>query len=338
MSIYLLISFTTERQRSHKVVLTSVKTKDNQPVIPSVRVPVIKQRVSADNAIPMLIRQLFDLDLSSLLELSEQAATEALALNPVTTMASPLIITRSCSTFPPCRHCKWRYFIAARNESATEERTYKELVDQAHSLADKGIQRAFFGTGWLGYQLPERILETIEKVCTEEPRLEYYGLFGALDRQSHFDLASAGLSGMLTSLESPNEQVYRSFRPGGDSLHDRLASLTYIKEAGMKVWTGFLVGFGEDADDVAWGLDILRQIEPDSVSLLPFVPFEYTEMKQHRPTDVEWLVKVNAAARIVLTPSTILFSDHYLDVDEHYAAALGFNGSYAVGPFLHRTE
>ena len=291
--------------------------------------PDTAEQEQADSLV-YLIRQLLSLDLATLLELSEQAATQALAVNPATITASPIIITNSCTTTPRCRHCKWEHFKATREASYQGDRPLSSLIQLAHSLADIGTLRAYLATGWLGYRLPKEILETVETICTAEPRLEYYGLFGALDKQSHHDLASAGLSGMLTSLESPNEQVYRSFRPGGDSLQDRLRALEYAREAGLKIWTGFLVGFGENAADVASGIDTLLQIEPESVSILPFVPFKETEMGHYPPTDKTWLAQVNAAARITLPPSTVLFSDHYEDVDERYGASLGFNGSYEI--------
>ena len=277
-------------------------------------------------------RQLFDIDFDSLLALSRSAAEEALAINPLTVKASPIILSGFCKTDPPCRHCKWKHFRAIGRNNFIDDPSSAMLIDRAHALADEGMQRAFFGTGWLGYRLPKQILKKVEAVCASESRLEYYGLFGALDRQTHFDLASVGLSGMLTSLESPSEQVYHSFRPGGDSLNDRLKALEFTREAGMKVWTGFLVGLGEDANDVSRGLETLKEIEPESVSILPFSPFEDTEMSAYPPTDSRWLVRANAVARLVLKPSTILFSDHYRDVDECYGAALGYNGSYVTKP------
>jgi|GEM_PF-2321035 len=286
--------------------------------------------VSWDGSLPT--RQLLDLDIESLLDLSGRAAEKALAINPLTVTAAPIIITGACTTSPGCRHCKWEHLKAMGRPPFIDDRSVGALTDWAHALADAGMHRAFFGTGWLGYRLPRQVLEKVEDVCAAEPRLEYYGLFGALDRQSHFDLASAGLTGMLTSLESPSERVYRSFRPGGDSLADRLKALGHTKEAGLKAWTGFLVGLGEDADEVAWGLDALRQIGPESVSILPFEPFEETAMRDHPPTDELWLARVNAAARVVLEPSTVLFSDHYRDVDERFGAAVGFNGSYITTP------
>lgn len=278
-------------------------------------------------------RALFDRDddelFSAALAASERAALRAGGSGSV--KASPLILTGDCRTRPVCRHCKWEHFKAESYDSFVLDRPISEIVDHAHYLADLGIDRAFVATGWMGYRLPREYLSAVEAIHGAEPRLTLYGLFGALDRQSHFDLASAGLSGMLTSLESPSEAVYRSFRPGGDSLTDRLRALEHTREAGLSVWTGFLVGLGETEDDVAWGIEAIARFEPESVSILPFVPFPDTPMEGHPAADPLWLARVNAAARVRVDSAAYFFSDHDHEFDRLYAERIGINGSYETG-------
>ncbi|MDR2108829.1 MAG: hypothetical protein LBP28_05160 [Coriobacteriales bacterium] len=277
-------------------------------------------------------RELLKTEFSQLLEISRAAAQQALLLHPSVVTASPLILTGRCTTTPGCRHCKWEYLKSLGKPSFINDPTVKEVVKRAHALAEIGISRAFFATGWLGLRLPESYLNVVEQVCEAEPRLEYYGLFGALDSYSHRRLAKAGLSGMLTSLESPSEPVYRSFRTAGDSLLDRLRALEYARECGLALWTGFLVGLGEQEDDVVWGLETIARFEPESVSLLPFEPFPHTQMSDWPATDLRWLARVNAAARAFLPPSVVLFTDHYRQVEERFGEAIGFNGSYLTTP------
>lgn len=269
-------------------------------------------------------RSLFDAPLDGLIE---QAA--AVPLQGTPTQGSPLILTGACATRPPCRHCKWEHFKAEGRGSFVLDTPLDDLIARAHRLADQGIDRAFTATGWLGYRLPGRFVRMVEAIHAAEPHLALYGLFGALDRQSHLDLAEAGLTGMLTSLESPSESVYRSFRPGGDSLEDRFASFDYAREAGLKLWTGFLVGLGETADEVAWGIEALHTVGPDAVSILPFEPYPDTPMADAAPCDTEWLARVNAVARLRLPEVPHFFTDHAADFDR-YAVRLGLNGSYAT--------
>ena len=250
---------------------------------------------------------------------------------PTFMKASPLILTGTCRTRPPCRHCKWEHFKAQGRAAFVIDRPIPELIEHAHLLADLGIPRAFTATGWMGYRLPRIYVDAVAAIHEAEPRLQLFGLFGALDRQSHLDLAHAGLAGMLTGLESPSRSVYRAFRPGGDSLDDRLRALDYTREAGMIVWSGFLLGLGETREDAAWGIETLRRFEPESVSILPFEPYPDTPMANDPPCDARWLAQVNAVARIRIDSARYFFSDHDHAFDALYAQRLGMNGSYETG-------
>lgn len=271
-------------------------------------------------------RALFDEPLDELIERARAVAGR----HSERVTASPIILTGNCTTRPICRHCKWNHFKAVGRNQFILDMSTEECLARAHTLVEHGINRGFTATGWMGYRLPRRFVEKVAAIHEAEPALELYGLFGALDRQSHLELAAAGMTGMLTGLESPSERVYRSFRPGGDSLEDRLRSFDYVREAGLRLWTGFLVGLGEDTDDAVRGIELIRPFEPDSVSILPFEPYPDTEMEHHPPTDPAWLARVNAVARIALPDVPFFFTDHAGSFGT-YAEALGMNGSYETG-------
>lgn len=257
-------------------------------------------------------------------------ATAIAATHPRLLKSAPLILTGNCTTRPICRHCKWEHFKAIKKNAFILDSSPQEVIEQAQSLESCGIDRVFFATGWLGYRFPLRFLATIEAVREAAPSLELFGLFGALDRRSHFDLASAGLDGMLTGLESPCELVYRRFRPGGDSLNDRLRSLEYCAESGLAIWTGFLVGLGETDEDVAHGIELIARFTPQSVSILPFVPFPDTEMADHPLCDMHRLARINAVARISLPETKYFFCDRIEGFGDTYAKRIGLNGVYEV--------
>ncbi len=280
------------------------------------------------------VRALFDLPLDELVERAREAAARtaaALGDAALPVGASPIILSGACTTRPVCRHCKWEHFKALRRDPFVLDATREEAVARARRIADGGVRRAFAATGWMGYRLPSRFVDQVAAIHEAEPRLELYGLFGALDRQSHLDLAAAGMKGMLTGIESPSETVYRSFRPGGDSLQDRLRSLDYAREAGLEVWTGFLVGLGETAEDCARGIGLIGAFDPESVSILPFEPYPDTPMASHPPCDPDWLARVNAVARVALPGVAHFFTDHSDPFGASTAGRLGLNGSYETG-------
>lgn len=240
-------------------------------------------------------------------------------------LCSPNIITGACKTEPTCRHCKWEH-LKTKTTNFTGLRNKEEIASRAAELKDWGVHRMFMPSGWQGYTVPDYFCEYIT-IAKEVFGQEVYGLFGAIDRKSLSALKEAGMHGYLCGLESPNQDVYKKFRPGGDSLGDRIQTLADAKDLGLKVWSGFLVGFGETNEDIIRGLKILIDLDVDSLSILPFTPFPNTGMDQCNPANpFEW-ARIMAAARILMKRADV-FSDHTDGFMGEYGRLGGANGFY----------
>jgi biotin synthase len=239
--------------------------------------------------------------------------------------ASPSILEERCGTTPPCRHCKWEYFKKTGRQTG-RPRSVEETVRWAKNLENSGIDRTFAASGWMGYETPPDFLAHVSAI-RENTRLEVYGLFGALSKQSLRDLREAGLEGYLCSLESPSEEVYRSFRPGGDSLDDRLRALDWAETLGLKRWSGFLIGLGESEKDIETGLGILKDLAPESISILPFTPFPYTPMQAAAPANPMLWARAAAAATLLI-PAADIFTDQTTGVYGPYSDLFKPNGVY----------
>jgi biotin synthase len=244
--------------------------------------------------------------------------------------ASPAVIEERCKTDPPCRHCKWEHFKATGRQTG-KPKTVQQTIDWVKKLDANGVRRTFVASGWRGYRVPREFMGHIAAI-RENSSLEIYALMGAIDKQSLAELAQAGLQGYLCGLESPNDAVYRSFRPGGDSRDDRIAALYAAKELGLKIWSGFLIGFGETDGDVLRGIDMLIRLEPSSVSILPFTPFPYTGMADRMPANPLKWAKAMAAATLAL-PQADIFTDQRESLYRPYGDLVKPNGLYRLPPF-----
>ena len=244
--------------------------------------------------------------------------------------ASPTVIEERCKTTPPCRHCKWEHFKAIGIQTG-RPKTIRQTIDWVKKLEANGVQRTFAASGWQGYRVPREFVAQVGAV-RENSALEIYALMGAIDRQSLADLASAGLQGYLCGLESPNDAVYRTFRPGGDSREDRLTALRAAKDLGLKVWSGFLIGFGETDEDIMQGIDMLAGLEPSSVSILPFIPFPRTGMADRMPANPLKWAKAMAAATLAM-PQADIFTDQGEGLYRPYGDLVKPNGLYRLPPF-----
>jgi biotin synthase len=241
--------------------------------------------------------------------------------------AAPTIVEERCQTFPPCRHCKWEYFKRWGIQTG-RRRSREETLEWAKMLDDQGIPRTFIAGGWQGRSLPVSLLDYV-RLIKENTGLEIFGLFGALDRASLAALKEAGLKGYLCGLESPNEGIYRRFRPGGDSLEDRKQALWDAKDLGLDIWSGFLLGLGESEEDVAEGIRWLKDIQPQSLSVLPFTPFPDTCMEGENPANPFMWARMAAIASLCL-PGADIFTDPVAGIYNPYARLFMPNGIYKI--------
>lgn len=267
------------------------------------------------------LRVLFSLDSSELFQKAQEIAKTKKAI-----YCSPNIVNGSCKTVPSCRHCKWEH-MKVENPDFYKKRTLEEIKARTQVLVEAEIQRVFLASGWMGYEVPEFYYDCIKSI-KEDSNLDVYGLFGAINRTSLVNLKRAGMDGYLCGLESPNEEIYKRFRPAGDTLADRISALKTAKDINLKIWSGFLVGLGEKDEDVIVGLEILRELDPESLSILPFTPFPNTEMWEENPANPLKWARTMAGARIFLQKPD-LFSDQTTGFYQGYGILGGANGFYS---------
>jgi len=270
-----------------------------------------------------LIRDLFNLESEELFKKAQAATAEKPKI-----LCSPCPIVGTCTTQPTCRHCRWEN-TKKIDPTFQRKRTLEDILQRTKILNGAGINRIFLPSGWMGFDVPDYFLEYVSAV-KQNSGAEVYGLFGSVNRNSLLALKQAGMDGYLCGIESPNEEVYRKFRPGGNSLVDRKAALYAAKEVGLKLWSGFLVGLGETISDIAYGLDFMETLQVDAVSILPFVPYPYTQMWGENPANPLYWARVLAIAALFLRDVNIFCSTEGCYGD--FGRVAGANGFYVFPP------
>ena len=242
--------------------------------------------------------------------------------------ATPFPIIGTCKTRPTCRHCSWEN-LKKVNPTFHKKRTRDEILQRTTVLIEAGIDRTFLSSGWMGYEAPNFFYEYVSAV-KQNSTMEVYGLFGAISKKSLKGLREAGMDGYFCGIESPNEQVYRKFRPGGDSLADRKKAIQDAQEIGLKIWSGFILGVGETQTDIISGLKFFADIGVDSVSILPLFPTPYTEMWDVNPVNPLYWARTIAISRIYLNAVNIFvtMNPYYGE----YGRITGANGIYIQVP------
>jgi biotin synthase len=274
-----------------------------------------------------LLRELTELFETNTPALLERA--RAMAAGKKQILSAPCILDGSCQADPPCRHCKWQSLGEGRPESFAKK-SIEAAVAHAVKIEGEGIGRLFLASGWKGYDLPADYYNFVRAIRAAVG-MEIFGLFGAVNRSSLAQLKAAGMDGYLCGLESPDEDAYRTFRPAGDTLLSRIQTVRDCRDVGLKIWTGFLYGFGETEAGVKRALLFFKELDIDSLSILPFEPFPNTEMEAHDPPNLYRWSRIVAIAKIFLRDVNVFtsFGAHNMAA---YGRSAGANGFYVVVP------
>ena len=91
---------------------------------------------------------------------------------------------------------------------------------------------------------------------------------------------------------------------------DRLATLQRVRQAGITLCTGGILGLGETVQDRADLLVVLAGMNPhpESVPINALVPIEGTPLAEQPPVDPLELVRMVATARILMPHSRVRLS------------------------------
>jgi biotin synthase len=242
-----------------------------------------------------------------------------------TIFCMPVALSTHCKIEPTCRHCRWRS-MSRIGDSFGRDVKIDEVIDRARAARKAGIQRIHMPSGWMGYDLPDYFYEYV-KAARENSGCEVYAFCGPINKKSLSLLKAAGMDGYWCGIEVPNETVFRQVRPG-DDFQGRLRTLREAKELGLKTMSGFLFGVGETQDDIVTGIQLLKKLEVDSVTISPLKPMPYTEMEKFAPpAPYEW-ARAMAITTIYLEKASIFTSPDIA----HWGIRAGANAFLPVFP------
>jgi biotin synthase len=180
----------------------------------------------------------------------------------------------------------------------------EEVTAAARRAKESGATRFCMGAAWReirdGQQF-ERLLDMVRTVKAEG--LEACVTAGMLNPEQAKRLKEAGLDTYNHNLDTSREH-YKSVITTR-TYDDRLRTIQVVREAGMSVCSGGIIGMGESIDDRC---NMLRELarqdpHPESVPINALVPVPGTPLESLPPVEPLELVRMIATARILM-PST----------------------------------
>ena len=205
-----------------------------------------------------------------------------------------------------CKYCpqSGHYNTNLKKEDLIEIET---VLESAKAAKDSGATRFCMGAAWKepgkGFDKVLRMVEGVKALG-----LETCATLGKLTADQAKQLKVAGLDYYNHNIDTSPEHYKEIITTR--TFEDRLETLGHVREAGLKVCSGGIVGMGEKTDDRAKMLQTLANMEkhPDSVPINLLIKVPGTPLENVEAPDPFDFVRTIAVARIVMPKSYVRLS------------------------------
>jgi biotin synthase len=206
----------------------------------------------------------------------------------------------------------------------------ERVIAEARKAKDAGATRYCMGAAWRSPK--DRDMDQLVAMIrgVKALGLETCMTLGMLTRSQSSTLARAGL-------DYYNHNVDTSQRFYGEiittrSFADRLETLANVREAGMKVCAGGILGMGESGQDRVAMLVALANlpVPPQSVPINMLIPIQGSKLANAKPLDPIEFVRTVALARILMPRSHVRLSAGRTEMSDEMQALCFFAGANSI--------
>jgi biotin synthase len=249
--------------------------------------------------------------------------------DPNAVQVSTLLSIKTGGCPEDCNYCPQsvHYDTGLESEHLME---IEAVVTAAKRAKQAGASRFCMGAAWRNPRGKnfERVLEMVSRVQAEG--LETCATLGMLDAEQALELKKAGLDYYNHNLDTSPEFY-------GDIIttrtyDDRLDTLTHVRDAGINVCCGGIVGLGEQREDrVALLCELANLPEhPGSVPINQLVKVEGTPLEQQTDIDAIEFVRTIATARILMPAAYVRLSAGRSEMTDEMQALCFFAGANSI--------
>lgn len=227
--------------------------------------------------------------------------------DPNAVQVSTLLSIKTGACPEDCKYCpqSGHYNTGLGREKLLE---IEKVVEQARAAKDAGASRFCMGAAWKSPRERDLkvVLEMVRRV--KALGLETCMTLGMVDGDQASRLAEAGLDYYNHNLDTSPEYYGEIITTR--SYADRLATLGHVRDAGMKVCAGGILGMGEAPRDRAALLQQLARLDPhpESVPINMLVKVPGTPLEGVDDLDPIEFIRAIAVARILMPKSHVRLS------------------------------
>jgi biotin synthase len=282
------------------------------------------------------VRALFALPFPELM--FEAARVHRMHFDPAEVQISTLLSIKTGGCPEDCAYCPQ----AARYDTGVKAEKLMSLdavLKEANAAKASGASRFCMGAAWR-----EPKDRDVENVCAMVEGVKALGLetcatLGMLTKAQAQRLKSSGLDYYNHNLDTSPE--FYGAIISTRTYKDRLDTLDAVREAGIHVCCGGIVGMGEGAEDRVGMIATLASLpeHPESVPINMLVQVEGTPLMGEQKLDPLEFVRTIAVARITMPKSVVRLSAGREDMSEETQALCFLAGANSIfyGPRLLTT-
>jgi len=251
------------------------------------------------------VEALFALPFADLIHRAQTVHREHHAANTV--QMSTLLSVKTGACPEDCAYCPQsvRYDTGLVREALM---AVDDVVTRARTAREAGATRFCMGAAWRSPK--KRDIEVMSAMIrgVRELGMETCATLGMLNKEQARELRDAGLDYYNHNIDTSPE-YYDKIITTRD-FQDRLDTLEAVREAGMNVCCGGIVGMGETVRDRARMLQVLANLEqhPESVPINQLVAVPGTPLADQAPIDPFDFIRTIAVARILMPSSAVRLS------------------------------
>lgn len=248
---------------------------------------------------------------------------------PNEVQVSTLLSIKTGACAEDCKYCpqSGHYNTGLERERLLE---VEKVLTQAKAAKDKGASRFCMGAAWTNPKQRDMpyIIEMVQGV--KAMGLETCMTLGMLTGEQATTLAGAGLDYYNHNLDTSPEFYGEIITTR--TYQDRLDTLSHVRDAGMKVCCGGILGMGESANDRSALLMQLANLpeHPQSVPINMLVKVAGTPLENVDDLDAFEFIRTIAVARIMLPQSHVRLSAGRSRMNEQMQALCFFAGANSI--------
>jgi biotin synthase len=272
-------------------------------------------------------RKIYNLPFNDLLFQAHSVHREGFDPNAVQLSRLLSIKTGGCPE--DCGYCSQ----SAHNPTglkASKLMAVERVLAEARKAKEGGATRYCMGAAWRSPK--DRDMETIVAMVegVRELGMETCMTLGMLSPAQAARLGNAGLDYYNHNIDT-SERFYSEII-STRTFADRLETLANVREAGIKVCAGGILGMGETTDDHIAMLVTLANlpVPPESVPINMLIPIPGSKLGNATPVDPLEFVRAIALARILMPRTHVRLSAGRTEMSDEMQALCFFAGANSI--------